>query len=195
MRERSPAAERNGPPLLEVLRAVVPPGSRVLEIASGTGQHAALLAPGLAVASWLPTDLVDERFASVRAWTHDVPEVAEPRVLDARDPDQWPEIEVDLVLAVNMVHIAPWAATLGLIEGARRRAPRGVLALYGPFRRSGAHTAPSNEAFDHDLRRRDPEWGVRDLEAVVAAAESAGWRLANIAPMPANNLTILFDAR
>ncbi len=167
----------------------------MLELACGTGQHAALLAPGLAVASWLPTDLVDDRFASVRAWTAGSPVVEAPRLLDARDPDRWPAVEVDLVLAVNMAHIAPWAATLGLVTGARQRAPRGVLALYGPFRRDGAHTAPSNEAFDADLRRRDPEWGVRDLEAVVAAAEAVGWRLARVAPMPANNLTILFDAR
>ena len=117
MRERSPAAERNGPVLLEVLRAAVPPGARVLEIACGTGQHAALLAPGLAASSWVPTDLAPERFASVRAWTEGIAAVAAPRVLDARAPDSWPDIEVDLVLAVNMVHISPWAATLGLLAG------------------------------------------------------------------------------
>ena len=194
MRERSPAAERNGPVLLEVLRAAVPPGARVLEIACGTGQHAALLAPGLAASSWVPTDLAPERFASVRAWTEGIAAVAAPRVLDARAPDSWPDIEVDLVLAVNMVHISPWAATLGLLAGARRRAPQGVLALYGPYRRGGAHTAPSNEAFDADLRRRDPDWGVRDLETVVAEAEAVGWRLREVAPMPANNLTVLFEA-
>lgn len=189
----APAVARNRDPLLAVLRPRLPRAGLVLEIASGTGEHLAALAaltPGLA---FQPTDPDPAARASADAWArHLAAGNMRPALpLDAAAPDTWPVAAAEAMLCVNMAHISPWAATLGLLRGAARLLPPGApLFLYGPFRRGGAHTAPSNAAFDESLRARDPAWGVRDLEAVAAAA--AGFRPPEIIPMPANNLTLVF---
>jgi SAM-dependent methyltransferase len=192
VRRTAPAADRNKGPILEVLRRHVAPGARVLEIAAGTGQHTAHLAPALRAAAWQPTDPDAPSRQSIASWTAELPQVAAPLPLWTTSP--WPvEGPFDLLVCINMIHISPWAATLGLLDGAQRvLADGGLLYLYGPYRREGAHTAPSNAAFDASLRQRDPSWGVRDLEVVVAQAESRGLRRLDVVEMPANNLSVLF---
>lgn len=193
-RRSAPATQRNREPIREVLARVVPEGARVLEIASGTGEHAVFLAEALRVASWQPTDPDAPSRASIDAWRM---QAGASRVLPATlldvHADDWHVGPVDVVVCINMVHISPWSATEALMRGAARvLAPRGLLYLYGPYRRGGAHTAPSNEAFDASLRARDPAWGVRDLETVVAEAERQGFALEDVVAMPANNLSVLF---
>jgi SAM-dependent methyltransferase len=188
----APATERNREPILAVLLKVLPPSPRVLEVAAGTGQHAAYFAASITGLRWFPTDADPDALPSIEAWRAPVAEsVAAPMLLDvARDP--WPDLQVDAVFCANMIHIAPWEAALGLLRGAARGLPSGgPLVLYGPFRRGGAHTAPSNEAFDASLRARDPAWGVRDLEAVLHEAGARGLALDRVVEMPANNLTIV----
>ncbi|WP_431854136.1 DUF938 domain-containing protein [Azospirillum sp.] len=186
----APATARNRDPILAVLRRVLPARGTVLEVAGGTGQHAAYFAAALPDLVWQPTDPDPAHRASIAAWTEGLPNVRPPLALDAaRRP--WPAERADAVLCINMIHIAPWAACLGLLAGAAEvLAPEAPLVLYGPYRRGGAHTAPSNAAFDADLRARNPEWGVRDLEAVAEAA--AGFVLDEVVEMPANNLTVVF---
>jgi hypothetical protein len=193
----APATERNRGPILELLRRVLPPAGTVLEIASGTGEHAAFFGRHLPHLIWQPTDLDAAARASIVAWAADagVTNVAAPLALDASQPN-WPIDRADAVIAVNMVHISPWIATVGLLSGGARVLPTGApLVLYGPYKRGGHHTAPSNEAFDQNLRRQNPAWGVRDLETVVETADAAGLTLAEIAPMPANNLGLVFRRR
>ncbi len=196
-RRFSASTARNREPILEVLRRYVSPGAHVLEIASGSGEHAVFLAPALDVASWQPTDPDPEARASIDAWR----EVAgDARVRPAMALDvtclPWPALEntPDVVVCINMIHIAPWAACEGLFAGAAgalRDRPSALVYLYGPYRRGGAHTAPSNEAFDASLRARNPAWGVRDLEAVTETAASQGFELVDVVPMPANNFSVL----
>jgi len=196
-RRFAPATERNRGPILELLMRVLPAAGRVLEIASGTGEHAVFFGRHLPYLTWQPTDPDAAARASIVAWTAeaDLPNIADPLALDASQPN-WPIDRADAVLAVNMVHISPWAATVGLLGGAARVLPTGApLLLYGPYKRDGQHTAPSNEAFDQNLRRQNPAWGVRDLEIVVETADAAGLTLAEIAPMPANNLGLVFRRR
>ena len=191
-RQCAPAPERNKGPILEVLQRVLPQAGVVLEIASGTGQHAAHFAAALPHLVWQPSDADLRVHESIRAWTGELTNVRSPVALDVREP--WPLARADAVLCINMIHISPWVATLALIEGAGRVLPQGgVLFLYGPYRRFGRHTAPSNEAFDASLRARDPQWGVRDLEAVEECAAAAGLRLNEIVEMPANNLSVVFE--
>lgn len=195
LRRFAPATSRNREPILEVLRRFVAPGANVLEIASGTGEHAVFLAPRLEVESWQPTDPDAESRRSVDAWrAHAKAE----RVLPALDLDvtfqPWPPLPApaDLVTCVNMIHISPWSACEGLLEGASALlAPGKHLYLYGPYRRGGRHTAPSNEAFDASLKSRNPEWGVRDLEEVEKAAARRGFALVEVVEMPANNLSVV----
>lgn len=186
-----PATTRNREPIRAALAEVIRPGARVLEVASGSGQHAAWLAPRLEVQSWQPTDPDPRHRASIAAWTTELSQVEPPIDLDTTEP--WPvQGPYDLLLCINMVHISPWEATLGLLEGARRvLPPGGWLALYGPYRVGGAHTAPSNAAFDQGLRRQDPRWGLRDLERVCAEASARGLAHDRTLPMPANNQTVL----
>ncbi|WP_109121940.1 DUF938 domain-containing protein [Azospirillum sp. TSO22-1] len=186
----APATGRNRDPILAVLRRVLPARGTVLEVAGGTGQHAAHFAEALPDLVWQPTDPDPAHRASIAAWTEGLPNVRPPLALDAtRRP--WPVERADAVLCINMIHIAPWAACLGLLAGAAEILASGApLVLYGPYRRGGAHTAPSNAAFDANLRARNPEWGVRDLEAVAHAA--AGFVLDEVVEMPANNLTVVF---
>jgi SAM-dependent methyltransferase len=194
-RRYAPATVRNREPILAVLQRHLPSQGLVLEIASGTGEHitffARSLGPGLV---FQPTDPDPAARASTDAWTAalGVTNVRPAIELDATSED-WPVTAADAVLAINMVHISPWAATEGLVRGAARVLPTGgVLYLYGPYRREGGHTAPSNEAFDSDLRSRNPDWGVRDVEAVTELARASGFDTPIIEQMPANNLSLVF---
>ena len=189
----APAPERNKGPILDVLRRVLPEQGLVLEIASGTGQHVIHFAAALPDLTWQPSDADAQARASIAAWSADanLPNVLPPLDLDVRS-EPWPVERADALVCINMIHIAPWAAAERLLDGASRLlGPGAPLVLYGPYRREGRHTAPSNEAFDADLRRRNPEWGVRDLEAVSALATRNGFVPEEVVAMPANNLCVV----
>ncbi|TKC92359.1 DUF938 domain-containing protein [Trinickia terrae] len=193
-RQSAPAAERNRDPILAVLRRVLPPSGLVLEIASGTGQHAVHFAGALPELEWQPSDASPEARASIAAWkAHTgVANLRAPLELDVmREP--WPIAAADALVCINMIHIAPWAAAQALVAGAARvLGAGGALYLYGPYRRNGAHTAESNEMFDLQLRSRNPEWGVRDIEAVIDLAAQNGFAFDEIVAMPANNFSVVF---
>lgn len=185
-----PAAERNKGPMLEVLRRKLPATCRVLEIASGPGQHAATFTAACPGWDWQPSDPKPEHRDSIRAWRDEVgaPNLRDPIDLDVTAP--WPVAGVDAILASNLIHASPWPVTLALFAGSRRAlVPGGLLVVYGAFLR-GPHTVPSNLAFCEDLRSRDPSWGVRELDDVLAAARDAGLELDEIVEMPSNNLMI-----
>lgn len=191
----APSTARNREPILEVLRRWLPEQGLVLEIASGAGEHAAFNAAALPGLTWQPTDLDEGALESIAAWqTHaGLANLRPPLRLDASAPDAWPVGRADAVVSINMVHISPWAATEGLMAGAGRvLAPGGVLILYGPYLEDGVETAPSNLAFDADLKRRNPAWGLRRVEDVAALAGTHGLTLAERVAMPANNLTLVF---
>jgi hypothetical protein len=193
----APAAERNKEPILTVLRRVLPPAGLVLEIGSGTGQHVFHFARALPQLTWQPSDPAPACRESIHAWTADsaLPNVREVVALDVHK-QPWPIAQADAVVSINMIHVAPWSATPGLIAGAENVLPDGgLLFLYGPYRRFGQHTAPSNEAFDAQLRAQNPAWGVRDLEAVAEQAGNAGFELIETAAMPANNFSVVFRKR
>ena len=187
----SPATLRNREAILAVLRPVLPAQGLVLEIASGSGEHCAFLAEALPKLRFQPSDPDAGARASIDAWGAGRANMRPALALDACAP--WPALRADAVLCINMVHISPWAATLGLLrQAAGVLAPAGVLYLYGPYREQGAHLTPSNLAFDASLRARDPAWGLRDLEAVAEAATAQGFGPPAVTPMPANNLSLLF---
>lgn len=193
MKRHAPATERNREPLAAVLREALPTEGTVLEIASGTGEHAAWFARLFPELIWQPSDADPAALNSIEAWVADsgLVNLRPPLVLDAAGT--WPVDGADAILCVNMVHISPWAATVGLMRGAKRLlAPGAPLILYGPYRRAGVETAPSNEAFDESLKSRDPQWGLRVLEDVTAEAEANGLTLERVAEMPANNLTAVY---
>lgn len=193
-RQAAPAAERNKAPILEVLRRVLPTRGLVLEIASGTGQHVVHFAKALPQLSWQPSDPDPENRRSIALWSRaeEAGNVLPPLDLDVcRQP--WPITSADAIICINMIHVSPWAATQALVEGARAVLPReGVLFLYGPYRRHGRHTAPTNEAFDADLRAHDPAWGLRDVEEVEKVGNGAGFALSETVAMPANNFSLVF---
>lgn len=192
----SPAVARNTAPILNVLRTHLPARGRVLEIASGSGEHALAFARALPAVTWTPSDPSPEARASIAAWAAEaaLPNLKPPLDLDAATPDAWHDIDVQVVFCANMIHISPWAATEGLMAGAGRILPDpgGLLVLYGPFREAEVPLAPSNADFDASLKTRDPLWGLRDREAVVALAKSHGLHLTRRVEMPANNLMLLF---
>lgn len=191
-RLHAPAAERNREPILRVLTRVLPATGTLLEVASGTGQHAACFAAALPDLTWQPSEIDGTMSASIVAWTQDLPNVRPPIRLDVCAAS-WPVGPLDAIYSANMIHITPWEACLGLLAGAGRHLrPGGVLVLYGPYRLGGAHTAPSNAAFDADLRARDPRWGVRDFEAVDAAARAQDLTFAERVEMPANNQIVIW---
>jgi SAM-dependent methyltransferase len=193
----APAAARNREPILRALRACLTPSARVLEIASGTGEHAVWFGSALPEATWQPTDLDPDALRSIAAWRDmsGPPNLLPPLWLDAA-ADIWPVARADAVVAINMVHIAPWTATLGLIAGAARVLTQGgLLYLYGPFREGGVHTGAGNAAFDADLRARDPSWGIRDLDEIAALAARHGFMAPERIAMPANNLSVVFRRR
>ncbi|MDR9439218.1 MAG: DUF938 domain-containing protein [Halomonas sp.] len=190
----SPAVARNRQPILTVLQQVLPEAARVLEVASGSGEHAVHLAGAAPGWTWQPSDPAPRALASIAAWQEaaGLANLRQPRQLDVL-ADGWPAEPFDAVVAINLLHISPWRVTEALMAGAGASlVPGGVLYLYGPFRREGRHTAPSNAAFDADLRARDPNWGIRDLEAVTAEAERCGLSLDQVVVMPANNLSVVF---
>ena len=211
-RQYAPATQRNREPILAVLLEVLPATGTVLEVASGTGEHAAFLAPRLAPRKWLPSDANPIARTSIAAWqTHFSSEnLLPPIAVDVSTPiwaverAQQPESlqnvnfqanSISAIVSINLIHIAPWSACLGLLAGARRiLPPGGILYLYGPFKQGGQHTAPSNAAFDKSLQMQNPEWGVRDLEAVIAAAQDQHLALLKTYAMPANNLSVVFQA-
>lgn len=197
LRLSSPAVLRNREPILDVLRTVLPPTGRVLEVASGSGEHITYFATQLPALTWQPSDPSPEARASIAAWVaaERLANVGAPIDLDARALP-WPASAVDAILAINMVHISPWAATQGLLhEAGRLLAPGGLLYLYGPYRQAGVPLASSNAAFDADLRRRDPAWGLRSVSEVEAEAERSGLQLETIIAMPANNLSLVLRRR
>ncbi|HEY9671812.1 MAG TPA: DUF938 domain-containing protein [Waterburya sp.] len=211
-RQYAPATERNREPILEVLLPVLPPKGTVLEISSGTGEHAVFFAPRLIGNKWIPSDPNPLARASIAAWQEHYPadNLYPPLALDACDSvwaierDELPEslqgidFQLDPIVAIvniNMIHIAPWSACLGLMAGAGRiLPPGGILYLYGPFKQGGRHTAASNAAFDESLRMQNSEWGVRDLDDVVAVAQNQHLSLVKTYAMPANNLSVIFQA-
>ncbi|WP_404334273.1 DUF938 domain-containing protein [Sphingomonas sp. MMS12-HWE2-04] len=186
----APATARNRDPIATVLAEVLPDSGLVLEVASGTGEHCAWFAERFPGVEWQPSDPDPEARDSIASWCADLANVRAPIALDAAGPD-WPMAQADAVLCINMVHISPWEATLGLMTGAARLlAPGAALVLYGPYRRHGVATAESNEAFDVSLKQRNPAWGLRQVEDVTAAAR--GFVLERLVEMPANNLTLVF---
>jgi hypothetical protein len=192
-RRSAPAALRNREPIADVLRDWLPSSGLVVEIASGTGEHAAFFAGRFPNLEWQPSDVHPDALGSIGAWREEVrlPNLREPLVLDASSPD-WPISSADAVLSINMVHISPWVSALGLIEGAARALPPGgPLILYGPWLKDDIATAESNLAFDVDLKRRDPDWGLRRVEDFAAAALEKGLSLEDTRSMPANNLMLL----
>ncbi len=194
----SPSTARNREPILAVLRSRLPTNGVVLEIAAGAGEHAVYNAAALPGLLWQPSDADAQALASIAAWREHagLANLLAPLRLDAADPDGWPIARAEAVVAINMIHIAPWAAAQGLMIGAGRLlGPFGGLFVYGPFLERDIEAAPSNVAFDLDLKRRDPAWGLRSLEAVTALANTQGLDLAERIAMPANNLTLIFRKR
>lgn len=191
----SPAARRNAEAILAVLRAHLPAAGPVLEIASGSGEHAVAFASRLSV-DWTPSDPSAEARASIAAWLAQaaLPNLRPALALDVLDPATWPAGPFKAVFCANMIHIAPWAAAEGMMALAGRVLPRpgGLLILYGPFRETEVPLAPSNAAFDDSLKARDPAWGLRDRAEVVALAKANGLAETLRVEMPANNLMLLF---
>lgn len=198
-KHHSPTAARNLDPILDVLRRHLPATGRALEIASGTGQHVAGYADAFPGIAWQPSDLDPAARRSIAAWRAEMgrDNIAAPLAIDVTEEDWAQALEpgFDAMVAVNLLHISPWAATVGLMRGAGvLLAPGGVLAIYGCFKRDGAHISQSNVDFDAGLRARNPDWGVRDIADVAREAERNGLRLEEVAAMPANNFTLVFRA-
>jgi len=196
-RRSAPAALRNREPIAEVLREWLPLSGLIIEIASGTGEHASYFAERFPNLEWQPSDVHSDALSSLEAWQREsgLANLRPPVVLDAASAD-WPVDRADALLSINMVHISPWASALGLIDGAARLLPAGApLILYGPWIQADVATAPSNLDFDADLKRRDPQWGLRRVEDFAAAAEVRGLQLTETRAMPANNLMLLWRRR
>jgi len=193
-RRYAPSVARNKDAIAGVLARYLPSSGLVLEIASGSGEHAVHFASTFPALVFQPTDPSEEARASIAAWRQEaaLPNMRAPLALDVTAAP-WPINYADAVTCINMIHIAPWEATLGLVAGAARIIPPGgLLFLYGPYKRAGQHTAPSKAGFDASLRERDARWGVRDLETVAAEATAMGFAAPMIEAMPANNLSLIF---
>jgi SAM-dependent methyltransferase len=195
MRPTSPSASRNASPILAILKGVLPRPARVLEVASGTGQHARFFADAMPYVAWQPTELSDPQLESIEAWREDGPANLAPALqLDVMA--RWDHTDLDAIVAINMVHISPWEASLALLRASRRALKSGgILFLYGPYSVGGAHTAPSNTAFDADLRRRDPAWGIRDVDDIRLQARRFALTMDQPIPMPANNFCLILRRR
>jgi SAM-dependent methyltransferase len=198
VRRHAPATLRNREPILGVLRELLPEGARVLEVASGTGEHAAAFARALPGVTWQPSDVDPGALASIEAWRKEAgapPNLRPAIALDAAAPP-WGMGPVEAVVAINLVHIAPWPTVEGLFEGAAQSLGQGgVLFLYGPYRFDGAFTAPSNAAFDASLRAEDPAWGVRDVADLTELALLSDLAREAVVAMPANNHVLVFRRR
>jgi SAM-dependent methyltransferase len=185
---------RNRQPIVDVFARVLPPGGLVLEIASGSGEHAVFFAQNLPSARWQPTDTDGTALASIAAHraAAGLSNLLEPLRLDAA-AERWPVANADAIVCNNMIHITPWRITEGLMAGARRTLQTGgILYLYGPYRIDGRHSATSNSEFDTWLKAQNPEWGIRDLADVTALAQRHGLALIETVAMPANNLSVIF---
>lgn len=203
-RQYAPATQRNREPILKILARVIPPKSSILEIASGTGEHGVFFASQLESCRWIPSDTNSLSRESIIAWkkANDVENLSLPLAIDVTQ-DNWTQQlegekfnnqEIKAIININMIHISPWNAYLGLLSGAEKLlSPQGILYLYGPYKRNGKHTAPSNASFDRSLRDRNPLWGIRDLEVVVETAVAANLKLQEVTNMPANNLSVIFS--
>lgn len=194
VRRRAPAASRNVEPIGDVLEEWLPKNGLVLEVASGTGEHALAFARRFPALTWQPSDPDPLALASIAAWAENGPvNLLAPMELDAASPI-WPVESADCLLNINMVHISPWLAALGLLDGAHRLlGPGAPLIVYGPWFEEGVDPAPSNVAFDRDLRARNPGWGLRTVEQFAAEADRRGLKLVERRHMPANNLMLLFE--
>jgi Protein of unknown function (DUF938) len=193
-RQYAPATARNRDFILDVLRDVLPMTGVILEIASGSGEHVVHFARNLPSLVFQPSDPEPDALRSISAWVAaaEVANVRAPIVLDASQ-SSWPIASAEGIICINMVHISPWDATVGLFRGAAAILPPGSpFYLYGPYKREGFATAPSNRAFDQSLRDCNPTWGLRNLEAVVAIAQSVGFSVPTVTEMPANNLSVVF---
>ena len=202
-RQYAPATLRNREAILETLLQNLPPAGNILEISSGTGEHAVYFAPHLQPRQWIPTDPNPIAISSIIAWQqhYPSPNLAAPFAIDVTTPD-WDEqlqsqnlkYDIHAIVNINMIHIAPWTACLGLMSGANKILPiGGILYLYGSYKQNGKHTSPSNADFDASLRDQNPAWGVRDLEAVIDVAAVQNLVLHKVQPMPANNLSVFFQ--
>ena len=190
----APAAERNRQPILDVLRRVLPPAGLVLEVASGTGQHAIFFSEHLPALQWQPTDASSEALRSIDTWVDETARenLLAPLELDVRS-SPWPFTNADALLCINMIHISPWETTEALFHGASKVLAGGCpLITYGPYRFHGEHTAPSNAAFDQSLRSRNARWGVRDIDELLELGGRAGFTLDRRVVMPANNMTLVW---
>jgi hypothetical protein len=193
-KQHAPATPRNREPIRQVLARELPPRGTVLEIAAGSGEHAIYFARAFPALTWQPSDASDAALASIAAWRAEaeLDNLRAPVALDVTAA-AWPVAQIDAIVCINLVHISPWEATLGLFSGAARLLPcGGLLYLYGPYRFSGAFTSPSNAEFDRSLRDRDPRWGVRDVDDLVVVAGSHGLALRDTIEMPANNHSLVF---
>jgi hypothetical protein len=193
-RKHAPATARNRDAIAAVLAETLPATGTVLEIASGSGEHCAYFAGRFPALRWQPSDPEPSALTSIASWCAGLSNVAPPLAIDAAAAG-WPVERADALLCVNMVHISPWEATLGLFDGAARLLPQGApLILYGPYRRAEVATAPSNEAFDASLKARDPRWGRRVVADVSAAATARGLAFERLVEMPANNIMLIYRA-
>jgi len=195
-RLRAPSAQRNRDAILAVLTDILPSSGRVLEIASGSGEHAVHFARALPGLTFQPSDPSPDAVTSIAAWTAEsgLGNILPPLLLNAAASD-WPVEAADAILCINMIHIAPWTAAEGLFRQAGRLLKPGQpLYLYGPYRRPDRPLEPSNAAFDDSLRSRDLAWGLRDLDAVAALGAANGFGAPEIVEMPANNLSLIFRA-
>ena len=200
-RQYAPATLRNREAILETLLQILPPTGNILEISSGTGEHAVYFAPHLQPRQWIPSDPNPIAISSITAWQkyYPSPNLLTPLMIDVTETDwqthpQLQNQDIQAIVNINMIHISPWQACLGLMEGAKNiLSVGGVLYLYGPFKQNGEHIIHSNAEFDESLRHQNPEWGVRNLEDVIAVAADQNLILKEIKPMPANNLSVIFE--
>lgn len=200
LRQHFPATLRNRQPILQVLQRILPPQGDILEIASGSGEHGVFFAPHFAPRRWIPSDLELAHRQSIKAWKTftQTPNLELPLALDMTAEQWWHPLahhhyNPTAICCINLIHIAPWAACVGLFRGAAQLLkPGNVLYLYGPYRRQGVVTAPSNEGFDQSLKARNGQWGLRQLETVAALAQEHGFSLGEVVEMPANNLSVIF---
>jgi hypothetical protein len=193
-RRSAPHVARNTAPILQVLGGLLPESGMVLEVASGSGEQSLAFAQAFPKLLWQPSDPDPAALRSIEAWRSEAGlfNLLPPLALDAQSRE-WPVAAADAIVCINMVHISPWSACAGLMRGAGLILPVGApLYLYGPYREAGVETAPSNEAFDQSLKARNPEWGLRDLDAVAAEAAKHGFVLDRTISMPANNLSLVF---
>jgi hypothetical protein len=195
-RQYAPATQRNRQPIWEVLSRILPPEGDILEISSGTGEHSVFFAPNIAPRLWIPSDPNPQARDSIIAWKQDlqVENLALPLDIDVTVSEWYKtlKLEIKTIVNINMIHIAPWQACIGLMAGAGTLlSSGGILYLYGPFKQAGDHTALSNVEFDRSLQSRNPEWGVRNLEDVLEVAANNNLQLQEIVTMPANNLSVI----